>query len=74
MANSHLTWELRFRDGIQIMPADNAGKRCPCDDMLRGMRDAGHALTCAKHCTVCTRAVNFLFPCLPPVITLLSSL
>jgi hypothetical protein len=49
MANSHLTWELRFRNGIQILPVDNAGKRCPCGDMLRGMRDADHALTCPKH-------------------------
>ena len=43
MANSHLTWELSFRKGIQIPPADNAGKRCPCGDNLRGMRDADSA-------------------------------
>ena len=49
VANSHLTWVLRFRNGIQILPADNAGKRCPCSNMLRGMRDADHALTCPDH-------------------------
>ena len=48
MANSHLTWELRFGNGIQIMPADNAGKRCPYGAMLRSMRDADHAMTCSK--------------------------
>ena len=46
MAISHLTWQLRFRNGILIMPANNAGKRCPCGDMLRVMRGADHALTC----------------------------
>ena len=54
MANFHLTWELRFRIGIQILLADNTGKRCPCGDMLHGMRDAGHTLTFAKQSTVCT--------------------
>ena len=46
MAISHLTWQLRFRNGILIMPANNAGKRCPCGDMLCVMRGADHALTC----------------------------
>ena len=46
MANSQLVWELRFRNGIQSLPADSAGKRCPCGDMLRGMRDADNALPC----------------------------
>ena len=60
MANSHLTWELRFHNGIQIFPADNAGKRCPCGDMLRGMRDADHALTCPKYSSVCTLRHDYL--------------
>ena len=54
MVNFHLTWELQFRNGIQILPADNAGKRCPCGDMLRGMRDADHALICPKHSSLRT--------------------
>ena len=49
MAGTCLTWELRFSNGIHIMPANNAGKRCPCGSMLRGMRDADLALTCTKH-------------------------
>ena len=49
MANFHLTCALRFRNGIQILPADNAGKRCPCGDMLCGMRNADDALTLPKH-------------------------
>jgi hypothetical protein len=49
MDNFHLTWESRFRSDIQILPGDSAGKRHPCDDMLRGMRGADHALTCPKH-------------------------
>ena len=44
IANSHLTWELRFRLGIQVMPSGNAGGRCPCGKVLRGTRDADHAL------------------------------
>ena len=54
IANSHLTWELRFRLGIQVMPSSSAGGRCPCGEVLRGMRDADHALVCSKHSGVRT--------------------
>ena len=54
MANSHLTWEKYFCNGIQIMPAHNTGKRCPCGDLLRGMSGADHAPTCPKHSSVRT--------------------
>ena len=40
---------MRYRNGIHILPADNASKRCPCGDLLRGTRDADHALICRKH-------------------------
>ena len=49
IANSHLTWELRFRLGIQVMPSSNAGGRCPCGEVLRATRDADHALVCPKN-------------------------
>ena len=54
MASFHLICELRYRNSIQILTADNAGKRCPRGDMLRGMRDADHALACPKHSSLCT--------------------
>ena len=38
MATSHVTWELCFRNGIQVLPADNAGKRCPRGDMPHARR------------------------------------
>jgi hypothetical protein len=54
IANSHLTWELRFRLDIQVMPSGSAGGRCPCGTVLRGTRDADHALVCPKHSGVRT--------------------
>ena len=54
IANSHLTWELRFRLGIQVMPSGSAGGRCPCGTVLRGTRNAHHALVCPKHSGVRT--------------------
>ena len=38
IANSHLTWELRFRLGIQVMPSSSASGRCPCGEVLRHAR------------------------------------
>jgi hypothetical protein len=40
IANFDLTWELRHRNGIQIIPAGNTGKNCPCRATLRH-KDAG---------------------------------
>ena len=60
MAHCHLTYGLRFRNGIQTLPADNAGKRCPCSDMLSGMRDADYALTCPKHRSLRTLRHDYL--------------
>ena len=62
LANSHLTWELRFRNSIQVLPTDNPGKCCPCGDMLRGMRntDLDHALSCPKHSGLRTLRLEYL--------------
>ena len=54
IANSHLTWELRFRLGIQVMPSSSASRRCPCGEVLRATRDADHALVCPKNSGVRT--------------------
>jgi hypothetical protein len=54
IANSALSWELRFRLGIQVMPLDNAGRRCACGAYLRGAQDATHALICAQQSGVRT--------------------
>ena len=57
---SHLTWELRFRLGIQVMPKGSAGGRCPYGTLLRGPHDADHALVCSKHSGVRTLRHNHL--------------
>ena len=54
IATSHLTWELRFRLGTQVMPSSSAGGRCPCGEVLRATRDADHALVCPKNSGVRT--------------------
>ena len=42
------------------MSADDAGKRCSWGDMLRGMRDADHALICQKHSSLRTLRLDYL--------------
>ena len=54
IANSAMAWELRLRLGIQIMPLNNAGRRCACGAALRGAQDADHALVCDKQSGVRT--------------------
>ena len=46
MQNAHLTWELRFRLGIQVVPSDAQGKRCLCNEVLQGPLVDHHVHRC----------------------------